>query len=385
MNYTIKDILSLEVAPALGCTEPTAVALCAAAAATLMKNPVEEIEVWLDPNLYKHGMAVSIPGAAGKSGMDLAAALGVLGGDPYLKLEVLFPVDDEVLRQADGMVKSKKVRVNLDSEKKGIFVRTVLKNPGEYAEAVIEKMHDNITTLCYNGECVDQHPLVSGLAEGSSELEALETRLKEQTVRDLMELLDTLDESDFEFLQEGVNYNLKLAEYGLKTGAGLGVGLTFERLIREKLIQNNMMVAARRLTSAASDARMSGVKLPAMSSGGSGNHGLTATLPIWAVKGHLNIEDPRDVLRAIALSHVITAYVKAHTGRLSAVCGCSVAAGAGAAAGITHMMGGTRNHVSGVIRDGAKNSCSLKPATAAGTAVRSALFSLRGIQVHDLG
>ena len=394
MSYTIKELLSLEVAPALGCTEPSAVALCAAAAATLMENSVDTIEIWLDPNLYKNGMAVSIPGASGKAGMDLAAALGVIGGDPFLKLEVLSPIDDEVVRAADALVKNQKVKMHLDPEKKGIYVRVVLRSGGEWATAVIEGIHDNITELCHNGNCVDKHPLVSEQAAGGTRLEALEAWLKDQTIKNLLGLLDTLDEQDFDFLQEGIDYNLRLSEYGLKTGAGLGVGLTFERLIRENLIQNNMMVAARRLTSAASDARMSGVKLPAMSSGGSGNHGLTATLPIWAVKDHLTIEDSRDVLRAVALSHVITAYVKAHTGRLSAVCGCSVAAGAGATAGIAYLMGGTVNHIAGAIKnliedlagvicDGAKNSCSLKLATAAGTAVQSALFSLRGIQVHE--
>ena len=394
MSYTIKDILSLEVAPALGCTESSAVALCAAAAAALMQKPAEEVEVWLDPNLYKNGMAVSIPGAAGKAGIDLAAALGVIAGDPALKLEVLSPINDDVVDRADALVRDRKVTVHLDTEKAGIFVRTVLKNANENAEAVIEGVHDNITTLCHNGECVEEHPLISSRAEGVSRLEALETWLKDQTVRNLLGLLDTIDEEDFAFLREGIDFNLKLAEYGLKSGAGLGVGRTFERLIRENLIQNNMMVAARRLTSAASDARMSGVKLPAMSSGGSGNHGLTATLPIWAVKDYLNIEDPKDILRAVALSHVITAYVKSHTGRLSAVCGCSVAAGAGAAAGIAYMMGGTDSHIAGAIKnliedlagiicDGAKNSCSLKLATAAGTAVQSALFSLRGIQVNE--
>ena len=162
MKYTIKDILSLEVAPALGCTEPTAVALCAATAATVMEDEVTEIEVWLDPNLYKNGMAVSIPGAAGKAGMDLAAALGVKGGDPTLKLEVLSPIDDNVVRKADDMIRAKKVKLNLDADRKGIYVRTVLRNNDEYAEAVIEGVHDNITTLCHNGECVDNHPLVSG-------------------------------------------------------------------------------------------------------------------------------------------------------------------------------------------------------------------------------
>jgi L-cysteine desulfidase len=157
----------------------------------------------------------------------------------------------------------------------------------------------------------------------------------------------------------------------------------------EGLIKKDMLLEAKILTSAASDARMSGVKMPAMSSGGSGNHGLTAILPIFAISHHIQSVNKKDMLKAIALSHLITAYVKAFTGRLSAVCGCSIAAGAGAAAGITYLMGGTSNHISGAIKnlicdlagiicDGAKNSCAFKLATAAGAAVQASLLSLHG-------
>ena len=184
---------------------------------------------------------------------------------------------------------------------------------------------------------------------------------------------------------------MALADYGLKHGPGLGVGKTFERLVRQNLMKSDMFVAARMLTSAAADARMDGVALPAMSSAGSGNHGLTAILPIWAVKDYLTCTED-SALRAIAVSHIITAYVKAHTGRLSAVCGCSVAAGAGAAAGVAYLMGGDVHHVAGAIKnlmedlagiicDGAKAGCALKLATAAGTAVQAALFSLHGVKV----
>jgi L-cysteine desulfidase len=174
----------------------------------------------------------------------------------------------------------------------------------------------------------------------------------------------------------------------------MGVGVTLERRVREGLLKRDMMLAARILTSAASDARMAGAKLPAMSSSGSGNHGLAAILPIWAVKDYVVWEDERRILRAVALSHIVTAYVKAHTGRLSAVCGCSIAAGAGAAGGIAYLMGGNIHHIAGAIKnlvedlagvicDGAKESCSLKLSTAAGTAVQSALFSLHGINVQS--
>lgn len=211
------------------------------------------------------------------------------------------------------------------------------------------------------------------------------------TLKDLIRLIDDLDAEDLAFIREGVQYNVRLAEYGLKFGSGLGIGKTLERLVRQKLIRRDMILAARILTSAASDARMQGVNLPAMSSAGSGNHGLTAVLPIWAVKDYVDCET-ESVLEAICLSH-ITAYVKAHTGRLTAVCGCSVAAGAGATAGVTYLLGGDHKHIAGVIMnltedlagiicDGAKAGCSLKLATAAGTAVQAALFALQGVHVQ---
>ena len=153
-------------------------------------------------------------------------------------------------------------------------------------------------------------------------------------------------------------------------------------------------MAAKIATAAAADARMSGINLPAMSSGGSGNHGLTAILPIYALKEYVTIPNEKTLYRAIALSHVVTAYIKAFTGRLSAVCGCSIAAGAGATAGITFLLGGNEHHISGAIKnlisdlagvicDGAKNSCAFKLSTAAGSAVQSALFSLHGLIVKE--
>jgi len=207
----------------------------------------------------------------------------------------------------------------------------------------------------------------------------------------LLELIHDLDIEDRKFLEEGIQFNMRLAEDGLKYGQGLGVGKTLERLARQGLIKKDMILAARILTSAAADARMAEVKLPAMSSAGSGNHGLTAILPIKAVKDFVECSHST-LLEAICLSHIITAYIKAHTGRLSAVCGCSIAAGAGATAGVTYMLAGDIHHIAGAIKnltedlagvicDGTKAGCALKLATAAGTAVQAALFSLQGVNV----
>ncbi len=393
MPYAIKDILKLEVAPALGCTEPTAVALCTAAAAGLLDGQeINSIEVFLDPNIYKNAMAVSIPGTKGASGIDLAATLGALGGDPALMLEVLDPINDQTLKDARRFIREKSVKIELMPEKQGIYIHTILRTGHDVAEATIEKLHNAITMLKLNGNEIKEHPLLCKSSGGRSELADMEAWLSSLSLDELIAMLDQLDDDDLNYIAEGVTYNLKLANHGLTFGPGLGVGLTFERLVREGLLKKDMILSARILTSAASDARMSGVKLPAMSSAGSGNHGLTAILPIWAIKDYLEIEDETRILKAIALSHLITAYIKAYTGRLSAVCGCSVAAGAGATGGITYLMGGTLQHIAnaiknligdlaGVICDGAKAGCSLKLSTAAGTAVQSALFALHGIDI----
>ncbi len=383
----------MEVAPALGCTEPSAVALSTASAASLLSGPdISKIEVWVDSNIYKNGVAVAIPGAEGNTGIDLAAALGAFGGDPSLRLEVLEPVNSIILGKAKAFLSRKKIKVNLLKNKNHIYIRSMVSNGKDKAEAIIMNMHDNITSLKLNKKNLTTHHLLSKTVKDQKNIVILEKWLKELSLENLVSLLDELDDEDLCFLREGVDFNMKLAEYGLANGPGLEVGSTLERLVREGILKKDIMLAARILTSAASDARMSGVKLPAMSSAGSGNHGLTAVLPIWAVKDFIVLDDENDVLKAIALSHIVTGYVKAHTGRLTAICGCSVAAGAGATAGITYLMGGHIRHIAGAIKnligdlagvicDGAKPGCALKLATAAGTAVQSALFSLRGIGV----
>lgn len=396
MSFTVKDILRMEVAPALGCTEPSAIALGAAAAAALLDDEeITSIEVWVDANIYKNSVAVSIPGTAGLCGLDVASALGAIGGDPELKLEVLEPVDDDVIAKAQKILRAGGVKINLLPDQKGLFIKTAILGERTVAESVIMDSHDNITSLTINSQEISDSPLLSKRSNGGSkgELFDLEAWLRELSLPELLGLVDDLDTEDIRFLEEGVQYNLRLADYGLKHGSGLGVGKTLDRLVRQQLIEKDMILAAKILTSAASDARMSGVKMPAMSSAGSGNHGLTAILPIWAVKDYLEC-DKRDVFEAIALSHIITAFIKAYTGRLSALCGCSIAAGAGATAGITYLLGGTIHHIAGAIKnltedlagvicDGAKAGCSLKLATAAGTAVQAALFALQGVQVHS--
>lgn len=394
MTFAIKDILRIEIAPALGCTEPAAVAYGAAAAVSLLpERAMDSVEVWVDPNMFKNGVAVSIPGTEGLCGLDTAAVLGAMGGDAKLRLEVLEPINDETVNGTVEFVRQGKAKVSLVEDRKGLYIRTVITSGADAAESIIEGLHDNIVSLKLNGKEIADSPLLSAADSGEdTDLARLEKWLKSISLADLLGLVDQLDQEDVEFLKESITLNMRLAEYGLKHGSGLGIGKTLDRLTIQGLVKKDMILEARKLTSAAADARMAGVKMPAMSSAGSGNHGLTAVLPIWAIREFIDCED-KTVYEAICLSHLITAYVKAHTGRLTAVCGCSIAAGAGATAGATYLLGGDIHHIAGaisnltedlagVICDGAKAGCALKLATAAGTAIQAALFSLQGVNVR---
>jgi L-cysteine desulfidase len=396
MSYTVKDVLRLEVAPALGCTEPVAAALGAAAARSLLPaGEIKAVSIEVDPNIYKNGVAVFIPGTDGLFGLDTAAAIGAAGGDPTRKLEVLSTIDDETIAAAKRLLAEEKVTLTLLKDRRGIYIHTTVRVDNDTAESVIEALHDNITALRVNGEPVTDHPLLSGAGGGSTTggVAEMESWLKTRSLQDLVSMLGELDTADRAFIAEGVKTNMKLAEHGLMHGSALGVGKTLETLVRQGHIQRDMIQAARILTSAAADARMAGVKLPAMSSAGSGNHGLTATLPIAAVREFTDASEAA-FIEAVGLSHLLTAYIKAHTGRLSAVCGCSIAAGAGAAAGLAYLLGGNLSQIAGAIKnlaedlagiicDGAKPGCALKLATAAGTAVQAALFSLQGVNVRE--
>ncbi len=394
MDYTIKEVLRLEVAPALGCTEPVAVALGAAAAASLLpEGEIDSIEVSLDPNVYKNGLAISIPGSGGLTGLDTAASLGALAGDPQRGLEVLDPVKDNDIERVKKFLAGPGVKLNV-LDHKGLRIETIVRSGDNQGRSLISKLHDNVVSLSLNGRELKEHPLLSHQDGNGDPMADLEAWLRSRNLEQLLAMVEGLDGEDRDFLRQGMAYNLRLAEYGIKYGPGLAVGRTLESIARQGLLQRDMSLAARILTSAAADARMAGVKLPAMSSAGSGNHGLTAILPLCAVKEFINC-DEKTLLEAMAFSHVITAYIKAYTGRLSAVCGCSVAAGAGATSAVTYLLGGQPKHIAGAVKiltgdlagvicDGAKTGCAIKLATAAGASVQAALFSLHGMEVDPI-
>lgn len=393
--YSAKDILKREVTPALGCTDPVAIALAAAATARLLQpKTIDTISVCVDPNIFKNGYSVPIPGTAGLSGLELSAALGAFGGDSNRGLEVLETLTPETLAKALNFVRKGRVAIHLLHGHRGIHIQTHIQAEEHEAACLIENTHDNIVSLTLDGTEVAERPLVSGSRlEKRPDRSGFESWIVTLTLDEMLEMINIFDESDLEFIKKGVVLNHRLAECGLTGEYGMGIGRTLQKLVDRGLIKLDMVLAARILTAAAADARMAGAGIPAMASAGSGNHGLTAVLPIRAVQNHIGCSNDT-LYRAIGFSHILTSYVKSHTGRLAPLCGCSIAAGAGAAAGITWLMGGEKEQIAaavknligdlaGMICDGAKPGCALKLSTAAGNAVQAALLALEGVTLTN--
>jgi len=404
MGFTLKNILHnkakallhLETDPGLGCTEPAAIGLSAAAAVALLKEKtIESIEVATDPNIYKNAIGVIIPGSEGQSGIPLAAAMGAVVGDPKNRLQIFSTIDKQGLEKAESLLRAGKVSAEIKEGQAGLYIRTVIKAGGHTVEAVISGRHDHIESLSVDGESQKDHPLLAGKGSEDSNVEDLKQWLTSLSIGEIVDLLDSLDRDDVAYIQRGIDLNMELVKYGLSHGPGLGVGKTQQSLIRQGLLKNDMVLAGGIFASAGIDSRMGGAMLPAMTLAGSGNQGIAASTPIVAAIDFTNLEDNLLLVKSVALSYLITCYIKALAGRIGPLCGSSVAGGAGVAAGITYLLGGTvekiggaiKNHIetfAAIICDGAKTSCALKVGEAASSGVKSALMALQGTVVKPV-
>ncbi|MBU0736418.1 MAG: L-serine ammonia-lyase, iron-sulfur-dependent, subunit alpha [Proteobacteria bacterium] len=404
MGFTLKDILHnkakhllhIETDPGLGCTEPAAVGLSAAAAAALLKETsIESIEVATDPNIYKNAMGVIIPGSGGRSGIPLAAAMGAVAGKPENRLQVFSTVDKQGLENAESLLKNGKVSAGIKEGQEGLYVRTIIKAGGHTAEAVITGRHDHIESLSIDGHPQQDHPLLRGMGSEDLSAEELEPWLTSLSLGEMVDLSDNLDRDDITYIQRGIDLNMSLVKYGLSHGPGLGVGKTQQSLLRQGLLKNDMVLAGGMFAAAGIDSRMGGVMLPAMTLAGSGNQGIAAGTPVVAATGFATLEDSLLLIKSVTLSYLVTCYIKTLAGRIGPLCGSAVAGGAGVAAGVTHLLGGTvekiggaiKNHIENfatVICDGAKTSCALKVGEATSSGVKSALMALQGTVVKPV-
>lgn len=388
-NSTFISILKAEVVPALGCTEPIAVALAVAKARETLGQTPATIKLFLSPNIFKNGMGVGIPGT-GMIGLHIAAALGAIYGKSDNGLELLTGITDNVADEAKAIVDNNKVSIEIREGSEKLYIEAICTNSdGEWAKAVIAEKHSNIILVEKNGEVIERN-------QNQNENNNVEDgSLKDKvslTIEGIFNFIARVPFADIKFILTTVDYNDAIAQEGLSKVYGLSVGRTLKGYIEKGILSDDLMNNAMCLTAAASDARMSGSTLPVMSNSGSGNQGITATLPVYSVAKGLKT-DMETLARALALSHLVVIHIKNYLGRLSALCGCAVAA-TGAGCGITYLMGGglketiytIKNmvgNITGMVCDGAKEGCALKVSTGVSAAVQSALLALDGIVISS--
>ncbi len=392
---TLKEFLAKEVVPALGCTEPGAVALATARArAELGVEQVERISVRVSDSIYKNGMNVGVPGASGATGNALAAALGALAGRADLGLEVLRDCAPAHVGIAKSMLSEGRVEVACLADMHGVFVEATVESASHTATCVIEGEHTNIVNVTVDGETVFCKRRHGDAAEDGEDIASGDCDIMDGAgYQDLLELADHMAPDEVDYVMRGVDMNKSIAEYGLASESlsGLGAGRAIWALMSDNKIEKNLSFLIRSYSSAASDARMAGAQLPTMSAAGSGNQGITAIIPVALVGESVGL--PREAIaRGVTVSLLSTSFVRSRIGRLTPVCGCSVAAGAGAAAGIAVLLGGDWVHAAramqivlsntaGIVCDGAKGTCALRVGAAACEAYLAALIAIndRGI------
>jgi len=379
MLQLVKD----EVRPAIGCTEPVAVAYAVATARRHFQGKAESIIVKPSLSVYKNGKSVMVPGT-GERGLDMAAALGYVMENLSDPLCIFKGVDSISIMQAKEILKNGIISVIPMNSDREVFVDVEMKGGEKRVHVILSDHHSHIETVEINGNTV--------YSAGSQIDELLShSRIKKLTFRKMIEIAEQAEMADIEFLLEGVEMNRFAAAQGLKKENGFRLGLGLLHLEEEGNLSRDPSLRARILTAAGADFRMGGGNQPIMTSGGSGNQGLGVILPIAEVAEYIKAPD-ESLERALYLGHMINIFVKEYTGKLSALCGCAVASGIGASASIAWLLGGNEEQIEGAVKnmlsgltgmicDGAKESCSMKLSASAGEAVISAYLAMDGIVV----
>ena len=379
----IADLIAKEVIPAVGCTEPMAVALCVARSTELLGQRPEHIEAHLSANILKNAMGVGIPGT-GMIGLPIAVALGAIVGRSEYELEVLRDLTPDTLEEGKRYVAEDHIAIALkEGQCDKLFIETTCSANGHSATAVIARHHRNFVYEAVDGKVIFDH--IAG--NDSSNNDRQELQLDLHTVYDYA---TTAPIDELRPILRTRDYNLKAATESIKGNYGHCLGKTMDRPLAHGIFGNSIFSHIISKTASACDARMGGAMIPVMANSGSGNQGICATNPV-AVYAQENENTEEELIRALTLSHLTAIYIKQSLGELSALCGCVVAS-IGSSCGITYLMGGNYERIchsvknmianlTGMICDGAKPSCSLKICSGVSTALLSALLSMEGRHV----
>ena len=392
----IIELIKKEVKPALGCTEPIAVALAVAKAMEIMEEHTQcpadwrysegySLKINVSGNILKNGMGVGIPGT-GMVGLHIASALGAVCGKSSYGLEVLNDLDEESIAKAKEMVEKQRVCVGIAETPLKLYVKATVICDEVEAYAVIENDHDNIVETGL-GEKV----LTSSRKEEacSDQKTTLDYKL---TVKEIFEFATSVAYEDISFILESRTLNLALAEEGLKGTYGLRVGQAISAAANREVFGEDFLSYAMALTAAASDARMAGCTMAAMSNSGSGNQGITVTMPVIAYSIKYNTSDEQ-LARALVLSHLVAIHIKGYLGKLSALCGCVIAS-TGSSCGLVYLRGGDYEqicsaiknmigNITGMVCDGAKVGCAMKVASGVSSALQSAVLAREGVCISE--
>ena len=378
----IISLLQREVVPAMGCTEPVAVALCAARAAELLGALPERVEVELSMNVLKNAMGVGIPGT-GMIGLPIAIALGMIVGKSEYQLEVLKDVTPEAVERGRRYIDEGRIAIRLKEDAPdGLYIKVLAHGDGRTEKAVICGTH----TRFVDDECC----AASDVKDALSAQESQEVSLCLRTIYDFVTQAPL---EEIAFIEESGKMNMSAAETAFQSSYGHKVGKMLQNENKRTLVGDGTLAHVMAYTCSACDARMSGATISVMSNSGSGNQGIAATVPV-AVYARDHQVDHETYVRALALSNLTAIYIKQSLGRLSALCGCIVAS-TGASCAITYMMGGTYEQIcfavknmiatmTGMICDGAKPSCSLKLSSGVSTAMLSAMLAMQNASVTSV-
>lgn len=379
-NRELTKLLKASVRPALGCTEPIAIAYALAKAKSELSSEIEKVEIMVSLNIYKNAARVGIPGTNYKGPM-MAAALSLVRGDYKKELQVIENVTEADIKKAQAIIDSGLINLKVMEEVNGIYIETRVLSATEKARVIIIDNHLNV---------VKTEKIKADLEFETYQIEVDRKNdfgaILDFSLADILTYIKEVPLAEIEFLQEGVDMNLKVAAEGLKTENSLSS--KFEELIASGFLNDNLLAKAKMKAAAASEARMNGSKLPIMTSAGSGNQGVVNFITNAVVVEAKNLSQEK-LLRALALSNLLTLYIKTATGSLSAMCGVAVAAGVGVSASTVYLLGGGEKEIlaaslnvlgslTGIVCDGAKEGCAYKVATAVDWSIIAAKLAIAG-------
>lgn len=374
-------IIQRDVAPALGCTEPISLALAAAIAKSYLSSPLTAIQAKVSPNLMKNGMGVTVPGT-GMVGLPIAASIGAIAGDPHAGLEVLKKIQPADVQMAKDFLA--KVSVDIANVDVPLYSEAILLGERDWVKVCIQDSHTNVVYVEKNGEVLFEQPVQAvDIPDEYAFFESL-------SAQQLYDFAMQAPLEQLEFIAQAAQLNSALSQEGLAKEYGLHIGRTLRNQIERGLMSDDLLSKIVIETTAASDARMGGALLPAMSNSGSGNQGIAATMPAVVMARFINATDEQ-LIRALFLSHTIAIYIHSKLPKLSALCAVTTAA-MGSAAGMAYLLGGDFKAVSqaicsmigdisGVLCDGAANSCAMKVSTGVSSAYKAVLMALENSRV----